>query len=46
MMAPNVNEVISGLDAGTQVAIGPFDIVRTLEDGDPVRVNAPSAAGS
>ena len=39
-------EVISGLDAGTQVAIGPFDIVRTLEDGDPVRVNAPSAAGS
>ena len=39
-------EVISGLDAGDQVAIGPFDIVRTLEDGDPVRVNAPSAAGN
>ena len=39
-------EVISGLDAGDQVAIGPFEVVRTLEDGDPVRVNAPSAAGS
>ena len=38
-------EVISGLDAGDLVAIGPFDVVRTLEDGDPVRVNAPTAAG-
>ena len=38
-------EVISGLDAGDLVAIGPFDVVRALEDGDPVRVNAPTAAG-
>ena len=38
-------EVISGLDTGDLVAIGPFDVVRTLEDGDPVRVNAPTAAG-
>lgn len=39
-------EVITGLDAGDLVAIGPFDVVRALEDGDPVRINAPSAAGS
>ena len=38
-------EVISGLDAGDLVAIGPFDVVRALEDGDPVRVNASTAAG-
>ncbi len=38
-------EVISGLDAGDLVAIGPFEVVRALEDGDPVRVNALSAAG-
>ena len=38
-------EAISGLDAGDLVAIGPFDVVRALEDGDPVRVNAPTAAG-
>ena len=38
-------EVISGLAAGDLVAIGPFDIVRALEDGDPVRVNARPAAG-
>ena len=38
-------EVISGLDAGDLVAIGPFDVVRALEDGDPVRANAPTAAG-
>lgn len=38
-------EVISGLAAEDLVAIGPFDIVRALEDGDPVRVNARPAAG-
>ena len=38
-------EAISGLDAGDLVAIGPFDVVRALEDGDPVRVNASTAAG-
>ncbi|MCY4601146.1 MAG: efflux RND transporter periplasmic adaptor subunit [Acidobacteria bacterium] len=38
-------EVISGLDAGDLVAIGPFEVVRALEDGDPVRVNALAAAG-
>ena len=38
-------EVISGLEAGDLVAIGPFEVVRALEDGDPVRTNEPSAAG-
>lgn len=38
-------EVLSGLDAGDVVAIGPFDVVRALEDGDPVRVDAESDAG-
>jgi len=33
-------EVLSGIDAGALVAIGPFDAVRALEDGDPVRIDA------
>lgn len=32
-------EVISGLDAGDLVVTGPFDVVRTLADGDPVQIN-------
>ena len=32
-------EVISGLDAGDLVVTGPFDVVRTLSDGDAVRIN-------
>ena len=38
-------EVLSGLDAGDLVAVGPFDVVRELEDGDPVRIDADPAAG-
>ena len=38
-------EVLSGLDAGDLVAVGPFDVVRALEDGDPVRIDADPAAG-
>lgn len=37
-------EVLSGIDAGALVAIGPFDAVRALEDGDPVRIDAESDA--
>ena len=32
-------EVLSGLDAGDLVVTGPFDVVRTLTDGDPVQIN-------
>ena len=34
-------EVVSGLKAGDQVVTGPFDSVRQLSDGSPVRVNPP-----
>ena len=33
-------EVLSGIDAGALVAIGPFDAIRALDDGDPVRIDA------
>jgi HlyD family secretion protein len=36
-------EVTSGLEAGDRVITGPFDAVRNLFVGDPVRVNAPGA---
>ena len=38
-------EVLSGIDAGALVAIGPFDAVRALEDGDPVRIDEEPDAG-
>ena len=38
-------EVLSGLADGDVVATGPFDVVRALEDGDRVRVDADAAAG-
>ncbi len=34
-------EVLSGLKAGDQVVTGPFDSVRQLSDGSPVKVNPP-----
>jgi HlyD family secretion protein len=34
-------EVLSGLKAGDQVVTGPFESVRQLSDGSPVKVNAP-----
>ena len=34
-------EVLSGLKAGDQVVTGPFDSVRQLSDGSPVKINAP-----
>ena len=35
-------EVVDGLKEGDRVITGPFDAVRNLFDGDPVRVNSPS----
>ena len=37
-------EVLSGLKEGDQVITGPFDSVRTLYEGDPVRTAAPATA--
>ena len=34
-------EVLSGMKAGDQVITGPFNNVRTMNDGDPVRVQPP-----
>jgi len=34
-------EVLSGLKAGDQVVTGPFESVRQLSDGSPVKINAP-----
>ena len=34
-------EVLSGLKAGDQVVTGPFDSVRQIADGSPVKVNPP-----
>ena len=34
-------EVLSGLKAGDQVITGPYNNVRTMNDGDPVRVQPP-----
>jgi len=36
-------EVLAGVDAGDLVVTGPFDVVRTLSNGDPVRINERSA---
>ena len=35
-------EAVSGLDVGDLVVIGPFDVVRALEDGDAVRIDESS----
>jgi HlyD family secretion protein len=37
-------EVLSGLKAGDQVITGPYNNVRTMNDGDPVRVQPPPKA--
>jgi HlyD family secretion protein len=34
-------EVLSGMKAGDQVITGPYNSVRTMNDGDPVRVQPP-----
>lgn len=39
-------EVTSGLSAGDRVITGPFDAVRNLFEGDPVRVNPPGAVAA
>lgn len=36
-------EVLSGLSVGDTVVAGPFEVVRTLTDGTPVRIQAPPA---
>ena len=36
-------EVLSGLNSGDLVVTGPFDVVRTLQDGDAVQVNERSS---
>ena len=39
-------EVVSGVEEGEQIIIGPFETIRTLADGDPVKAEDPdSAAG-
>jgi len=38
-------EVLSGLKAGDQVITGPYNNVRGMADGDPVRVQPPSSGG-
>jgi hypothetical protein len=35
--------VLSGLQPGDQVIVGPFSSVRELRDGDPVKVEAMGA---
>jgi HlyD family secretion protein len=37
-------EVLSGLKEGDQVITGPFNSVRTLTDGDPVKVQTPESS--
>ncbi|MFQ5742936.1 MAG: efflux RND transporter periplasmic adaptor subunit [Acidobacteriota bacterium] len=37
-------EVLSGVEAGDKIITGPFDLIRTLMDGDPVREKTNSAA--
>ena len=36
-------EALSGLAEGDEVITGPFEVVRNLEDGDPVEPNDPDA---
>ncbi len=36
-------EALSGLAEGDEVITGPFEVVRNLEDGDPVQANEPDA---
>ena len=39
-------EVLSGIKAGDEVITGPFNNVRTMNDGDPVRVQPPPKQAS
>jgi HlyD family secretion protein len=40
-------EVVQGLDEGDEVIVGPFSSVRSLRDGDPIKVTAvPGRAGN
>jgi HlyD family secretion protein len=39
-------EVLSGLAAGDEVVSGPYQLIQTLTDGDPVRVANPTDASS
>ena len=32
-------EAMAGLDEGDMVVTGPFNVVRSLNDGDPIRLN-------
>ena len=36
-------EALSGLNAGNMVVTGPFNVVRSLEDGDAVQINERSS---
>ncbi len=36
-------EALNGLTEGDQVITGPFDVVRNITDGDPVRISDPEA---
>ena len=36
-------EALNGLTEGDQVITGPFDVVRNIADGDPVRISDPEA---
>lgn len=38
-------EIAAGLAPGDRVVVGPFDLLRRLEDGQPVRVEANAGAG-
>ena len=39
-------EALNGLTDGDQVITGPFDVVRNIVDGDPVRISDPEAENS
>ena len=39
-------EALNGLTEGDQVITGPFDVVRNIVDGDPVRISDPEAENS
>ena len=38
-------EVLSGIKAGDQVITGPYNNVRGMADGDPVKIQPPSKGG-
>ena len=39
-------EVLSGLKAGDEVITGPYNSVRGMADGDPVKVDKPRSSGT